>query len=426
MQIKAKISLFFLLILLFGCKKNADEIFPQITFLSPFEGHVFDGDSIRFSVHVTDNSNLASIRLGLLNENKISVVTPLYIVPHKNDTIIEVTFFKDATLKEGSYFLHVQASDGVNVKNQYREVKLLRNDIVNIFALLAQRNSGQSKIWKMNSVSGAVSLLMQRDYEIEALLSVAETQKLYLMTKFPSELQAWNLAGNQHFWTVSSVFPHKSFTALSSKNSHLCVAEKAGLIKKIHGNTGQIMLTTLTQVDTSAYCLLETDDFIIAAQKTTGNRHILCAFNSATGTLLRKELLEAELTGMFEMADKRILLVVKHSTGFAIDVYDIQNQHFNRVFSSNQFQAVFSSITKSGQLLLATNYKIFNCDFMNNELVEIFDSPVAMVVNFEPQQQLLYVVQGLFMKIIKPDGTITNQYNLPETIDMIEFSYASK
>jgi hypothetical protein len=77
-------------------------------------------------------------------------------------------------------------------------------------------------------------------------------------------------------------------------------------------------------------------------------------------------------------------------------------------------------------LLLATNYKIFNCDFVNNELVEIFDSPVAMVVNFEPQQQLLYVVHGIIMKIIKPDGTITNQYNLPETIDMIEFSYASK
>jgi hypothetical protein len=426
MQIKAKISLFFFLILLFACRKNSDEIFPQIIFLSPSEGHVFDGDSIRFSVHVMDNSNLASVRLGLLNENKISVVTPLYIVPQKNDTTIEVVFSKDAALKAGTYFLHVQASDGVNVKNQYREVKLLRNDISNVDALLVRRNSGMSKIWKMHSISGAVSPLMQVDYEIEALLSVAETRKLYLMTKFPSELQAWNQGGNELFWTISSSFPHKNFTALSAKNSHLLIAEKAGFIKKIHGNTGQIMLTTLMQVDTIAYDLIETDNHIFAAQKLSDNRHILSVYYGATGTLSRKELLEAELSGMFEMPDKRILLVLKHPNGFSVDVYNIQNQYLNRVFSSNNLQPVFSAFTKNGQLLLATNYKILYCDFLNNELVEIFESPVQMIVNFEPQQQLLYAAQGLFMKIIKPDGTILNQFNLPETIDLIEFLYSSK
>lgn len=426
MQIKAKISLFFLLLLFSSCQKSADGIFPQIVFLSPNEGHVVESDSILLRVHVSDNLNLASIRIGVLDENKISVLTPLYIAPKTKDTIIEKVLFGLASLNSGKYFLHVQAYDGINVKNQYREINYFQDESEEINVLLVQSNDGQSQIWKMNSTDGYIQPMMQLDYEIADLDFLIETQKLYLITKFPSELQAWNLIENEPLWSFSSSFPHKTFTALSAKNNHLLIAEKAGRIWKIQANTGEVVHSTPIQIDTFAYRINRSEDYIFAAQKLTNNRHLLGIFYETTGQLFRNELLSGEVIGSFVMNARKILFILKHPNGFAVEIYDIQNQSFATVFESELHQPVFSVLTKYGQLFLASDFKLFHCDYVINDMVEIYNSPTRMILSFEPEQQVFYIASDFELLKMKTDGTILDQFNLTEDIDMIRFSYPSE
>src|SRR5574337_721734 len=111
-----RICCFAFLVLFIRCKKDEDAIPPVVTISSPYENQVFDVyDLFSIKANISDDKQLTSINIKLLNEQQSVVQVPVALtVSGKQLTLDRKYELYDVHLPSGYYYLRIEASDGVN------------------------------------------------------------------------------------------------------------------------------------------------------------------------------------------------------------------------------------------------------------------------------------------------------------------------
>lgn len=116
-------SLFFVL-LLTSCKKNAENLPPEIHILSPKEGNYFQvDDEIKVILQVKDDIEIKYIKVGINDQNSVAIAPSQTININQKNSEKSVSFKLDnSTIKGGKCFISVLASDGEKETKKYVEI----------------------------------------------------------------------------------------------------------------------------------------------------------------------------------------------------------------------------------------------------------------------------------------------------------------
>jgi hypothetical protein len=117
-----------LFLLFLSCRKEKDELSPQITWVMPGEFeiyHVFD--TIRFEFEARDESKLESIVVDIADEEFRTVLAGVEI-QNINANLLQVAreiVIDDIHISSGEYYIRVRISDGENEKVDFRPCTII-------------------------------------------------------------------------------------------------------------------------------------------------------------------------------------------------------------------------------------------------------------------------------------------------------------
>lgn len=113
------------LIALVSCKRNEDTQAPAIQITTPVDGAQYDvGDTVRISMHVADNVELADVEIKLTDANLIPVMSTAVIQLSGDARTLQLEYFLDNySLLSGQYYIHATVHDAA--RNNAKDFVLL-------------------------------------------------------------------------------------------------------------------------------------------------------------------------------------------------------------------------------------------------------------------------------------------------------------
>ena len=125
-------TLIIILIFFFSCSKDKNEIKPTIVINSPIGQQQVNGiDTLQVLASISDDRNIESVSVSLLNTSGIPVLATTTKTPNVADYELNTFyFFDDLHLLTGEYSLSVSASDGENTTTE--QVAIYVNEIPKI------------------------------------------------------------------------------------------------------------------------------------------------------------------------------------------------------------------------------------------------------------------------------------------------------
>lgn len=121
-------TLIVIVVLLFSCSKDKDEIKPTITINSPTHHQQVNGiDTLQVLATITDDKIILGVSVSLRDDNDIPVLSTVTKNPNSKDYSLNISyFFDDIHLLSGEYELTVMATDGENTTTKH--VTILLNE----------------------------------------------------------------------------------------------------------------------------------------------------------------------------------------------------------------------------------------------------------------------------------------------------------
>lgn len=114
------------ILFLYGCKKDADTISPQIVSIAPSENtHYNTFDTINVRATITDERELTFVSVELLNADLISVITPFgRSLSTKEYNLNASLIIDNLHLTSGTHYILITAKDSRNTTREYIEVNV--------------------------------------------------------------------------------------------------------------------------------------------------------------------------------------------------------------------------------------------------------------------------------------------------------------
>jgi hypothetical protein len=314
---KLKIFLLILLATLMithGCRKHDDFVSPDIVFLSPAENTLFVANMLEVSIKVTAERPLKSIRISLVNDDHIPVLTPAYFLPKTNDTIIHFEFNWNDQFESGGYYLQVLADDGRKEKFKYQRILIAvqPNEMADLYYVTG--NSSSTILWRLAENSVNAEVLLNQSQQITQLGS--GRGNLYLMTTKPSKLLAHSASDGNRQWEKEAGMPAGTFNHFYLAGNHLLVADASGTISMLNATTGVSQLTAHHQPDTIPTKVFFDEDYIYVAQLVyPGGHYLFSVFYRATAAFYKRYKLDGAVAGIFQYGVNKVLVATVAEDG---------------------------------------------------------------------------------------------------------------
>lgn len=200
---------------LISCKKEeSEDKAPTVIINNPTEGQAFNVlDIFTVNADISDDNGVKLVTVGLLNSQFIQVQTAVSV---NVSSETELSFSKsyqlyDIRLESGTYYIWVNAYDGINQTNAYQriDVTAVPKKLTGIYAI-AKNTSLQTSIYKIDSAYGHSSLTsFTSDYGGSSISSYE--QLLFVSGKNTGDTKAINTNNGSVRWAVPFPFgsaPH--------------------------------------------------------------------------------------------------------------------------------------------------------------------------------------------------------------------------
>lgn len=140
-----------IIIIITSCKQQ-DDLAPVISILQPTSGSFLVFDTIRVQADVTDNESIQSIRIRLIDMDNQQVVPSYSYTVNVSSYQLKADFVIDNLyLESGSYYLVVEASDGINTSKKYVSVLIGALPRYLEDQLIVERDNQQTHIYSIKN-----------------------------------------------------------------------------------------------------------------------------------------------------------------------------------------------------------------------------------------------------------------------------------
>lgn len=415
-----------MVLLLLSCAKNDDTRQPQLRIDTPLPNDAFQAvDTIGVSGLATDDSSLEYLRFVIVNGENLSVSVPKYLYPESNSYAFSFDYMLDQPfLPTGEYTLVSTASDGVNSKSVYRDIRItgMEREFEQLL-LLCRPNPLKTYLYSIGP-EGSINAPLVMEHGYAASVVSQSQRKLFLASPLPSKLYAIDLDDRVPDPLIDAQPPYAQFNHLYSSLPATYVATANGDILGLN-HYGQIIFNTEVNTDTEPLRIHPHQDYILSFCRNRGGgafsirQHYLASATFRSFRQVQFEVVE------FASADnERCLIFANAQDGSAVYVYGPMEDY---LFKQKDLPAgtILSALQMSGdEYVIAHEDGLFLYRLGSNALLDWNPGIQAENMAYDETNGLIYCVEGSTVSIITMDtGSVIRTINMPFPIVGIHIQY---
>jgi len=430
---KQNISFFILfavlIMIITACSKEEDSQLPSILINQPFENQYFScQDSIPLDIEVSDDHNLTSVSIVLINDSFVPVMNAMSVQLSQNSIHIQDDYIVDNNhLESGNYYLQVKASDGVNEATLYREVNIegLEKALKSII-VVTEENVNSAPVYQIDT-SGHRSLLFTFNGNDAVSAINSYHQQMVIAGKTEGGVKVFDFNQNDFEWSLppytSSSF--HSFEAVNCVENEYIVSFTNGNIRK-YSHLGSVISGYNPPVSQAAFESGKNGNFLLVDTKLPQHEnHDIYVFHYQTGGFLQSQTMPYSVVAFFpkenniswmwgnDLNDQAILKTYSTSSNLFSSVRTLPTGKLNAVVDAG-----------AQNYLVSIENTIYWYQANINSLTPFMQNISATDMAFDFMNQVVYCAEGNLVKLYRYPlaqslGTIT----LPHTITNVILLY---
>lgn len=314
-----KIFLLVLLLILNACEKQQTFHPVQIAILSPVKGSIIGSDTLRFSVSVSGSGN-GLLKMSLLNENGISILSPQVFEANASDTIRgyflteHLDYTGSASLvalwqRNGKQFTKMVRILLASVSS-YSDAFILHRSQGGSLRLIQLHTNGSIGSDQQLSVSGAISATWSAPAQTLAILQADGQSVVAIKPPFNQTSYILNATAS----------PHK-ISLVASDGSRFWIGEMSGNLRAVRATDGSPLFTITAGPDSLPYAVTNCNQWTAVAYRSGANKHAVRVYYRNTGSRHSLWPLGGKVVDMVWRNEKEMITAVRRPMG--IEFYEI-------------------------------------------------------------------------------------------------------
>ncbi len=419
------------LITISGCKKaEEDQTSPVIHCASPIPNQQFTvGDTLWVSATISDDENIESIKVSLYDSEKNCemIHSVAYRDNGKEKQIACEMVLDNAGMENGTYYLGITASDGVNSKNYFVPVYVngLPRKLWGI--LYVSTPTGNSvEIRKIDTLmQDSILVSLSGDFASSELSS--KYQKLFVAGAQTGNLQAIDLSTKSISWSVINQSNNGSpwFYQLHFIDNLIYASTQDGFIS---GYTPNGMRTKVYTLPTSWHGVkfIESGGRLIAQVEDvpTSNPQIAQFYSSSASFISQQEVQFKVVEFCPYNSEKNLIFANLEGLG-RIYEFNFLPHSFNEVTEIPNQQIIDVAQVSSEKYLVLTNQQVYVYD--RNQTIGLMTLNTATggkQLLYDPIGNSYFVVKSLQIdRYSYPNGALLNAIPLAQPISKAHLYY---
>ena len=384
--------------LLSQCKKE-DTTGPVVKITSPNSGQSYHvGDTVFVIASISDETQITSVTVRLVNSNYISVGRDYSAPVPSNNSVINLHYVIDnLDLLTGNYYIAVIASDGHNDTKEFAPIHIIEIPKVRkgIFVLTAV-DSSSFKISSVDSFHIAHNVInVNGDYVASAIYS--SNNELFTVGSTTGALNAFDLNDNSFLWT------HPSTSTLIPTYRNLFLSDDLVYVSFYDGNiraydkSGAPKYMIQQQGFFIPGVILKTDQYVFSElYYTSSHQNKIGAFYLVTGTERQETLIDVNLKNIYSLDNYHLLLFGNDIvTGQGkIEIYDITGNGTTQVHTipTGNLQRVVQ--LDNYRYLISHSGGIYLYDYSLNSLTPYVSGLPVYAIEYDDLNQEVFAASG--------------------------------
>jgi hypothetical protein len=309
-----------LVFLLCSCRKDSDTEAPVITLQAPVENSQYQayGD-IEVKGTVTDNRQLASVRIQLLDMNLTPALPSLQLSPEGKSVQLNHAYpLHSLHLVTGEYYLLVQAGDGVQSSNRYVKVFVHAAPREFRFLLAVTRSGTQLRVLQIDTaLQVSTKLNLQADYMRSACNS--KHGQFYIIGRHTGQLAVYDVNDWLLKWNVPVVLnpPFAWFSGFMLRNGYAWAGYQAGRYEKYNAYGSQLSsVNTASTWSPQKFCIAG-DKLLVEEKNQAGPERMISVYYESTGTPAGDTWVNGAVVELFMLSETIVCIIYNDVTGQA-------------------------------------------------------------------------------------------------------------
>lgn len=353
--------LFIFLVCLLSCKKDEDVQYPQADILLPNALSVHQVlQPVSFKVSASDETNLESITVYLLDGSLRNAATPVTVQCDENSMIFEGFLFPDDIhLLSGPYFIKAVVSDGTNEKVIYREIYL--NEVPlqlkkAVIVTLPASNTIQLDSLNGNSLQSFYSL----NSDFSCFIIDSWNQSMVFAGSLTGNLEVKEANYFTPRFTVNNIGSGATsfFVYSDIYESRFFVSDRSGKIKSYEKTAQPGNSIDLGNYYAENFCIGETDLYS-ASVFNSGSVRSIQKYNLQSGVLQQGTTSTLDVKKMFFNSDEELILFGNEGGTGRIKLYNTAGNTLSEPFIFSGGIIYDACIQSNGLFLVACSGGVY-------------------------------------------------------------------
>jgi hypothetical protein len=344
-----KIFIFISLLLLtamaiWSCRKQEAYNSADVELYSPEENALLqlpDTLLVEFTIKTDKHVDFAAI--SIVNKNFTPLFGTTYIQNPPVDEMISKTIIISALqhTEDAPYYVLVSVTSGEDTDHNYFSIRLTNRPLnykgfYAFFKSAVHETTIDFYDQQMERSSFAVTSGDYQDSDISGFY-----ERLYLTTRTPAQLTAYDLFDGQAAWEAEPLLPYPDFADICAGNNRAYAAMGNGQIAGYAGLNGQQQYVTDRLADSVPEQIIVLDEYLVSSYRSRLNgRKSLVSFYTATGVKKHQYPVDIGVVSFFrhEEPDKTFVFGNRNGEGAVAVFAPLENNlgawhwfHFGRV-----------------------------------------------------------------------------------------------
>ncbi|OFY19991.1 MAG: hypothetical protein A2W98_13490 [Bacteroidetes bacterium GWF2_33_38] len=416
-------------ILFFSCKDEIDNVKPIISIQTPTQNSSIDVvDTIHISGMITDDEEIVSIQINIVDDNNVSQSTSITINPNSDTYELNENFvISNQYLVSGKYYLLVKASDGSNETKSFTslyisEIPKVKEGLI----IFSHTDENSTNVYKLSDSLGSELILSIQDAIADATIS-SHNKQIYFTGKTNESISAYEFENGTSVWQKEDIYNaitdiYKGTTKMF--DNYAFVSQNKSSIIGID-NDGTVRKTLyISDENLSPVKFFKFNDLVAITAQGVGGINKFATANYTSGAALTSIYSNFDVQNIIDRNNEILYLIGQKEDTLLIKSYSIYYDMIDEIISLPETN--YHSSVKIGTNIayIIANNSLYKFNFIYSSLTEVLSGIDATKIIFDEinSEIIMYSANTIYTYDF-PELNLIKQVSFAETIDKIEILY---
>jgi hypothetical protein len=409
-----------------SCEPDPANQFPVIEITSPVLNQHFEvPDTIHIEADISDDEGLSKIKVGLVNDQFISVLTSYYLTPEGTKYHLTLDYpVTESSLESGDYYILVRAEDETDFKNEYIKIHLTAIPLeFEKLIVLTQSSPSFINVSSLN-LNGQIDSLLVVNSDYSSSEADSENRMLFIAGINLYDLTSINLDEKEIEWQRSA-FPPLPMHAPDCIcfDEYLYVSYATHFIYGFRYNGSMVFNTTIEENKLPSRIMKFREYLLADLQSKTGGFNYLATYYLATGAERQRMQTSYSVVDFHDTGEKNVLVVANNNEGGMIGLFD-PNDNFQTLLLELPEEIIFSMKITDEEYMIGTSGTNYQFNLNTLALNEVLNGMAFTRMKYEPLSNKIFSAGDKELYVISyPEMQIQNTVLFPDSILNLHLFY---